>query len=174
LKDIELRVGLEAEELGLARGFPEVGPQAMRGIEISPYAAELAKVTVWIGDIQWMLKHGFAPSREPILKTLDQIQCRDALLAPSLPALPREGGEGQNGDAATVDTKAKKVASHAQSPYPPAGEGSGRGVSVIKFSEAEWPKVDAIIGNPPFLGGSKMREQLGDEYTTTLRVAYDG
>ncbi|MFN7673043.1 MAG: DNA methyltransferase, partial [Betaproteobacteria bacterium] len=44
LKDIELRVGLEAEELGLERGFPEVGPQSMYGIEISPYAAELAKV----------------------------------------------------------------------------------------------------------------------------------
>ena len=62
LKDIELRVGLEAEALGLERGFPEVGPQAMHGIELSPYAVELAKVTVWIGDIQWMLKHGFAPS----------------------------------------------------------------------------------------------------------------
>ena len=28
----------------------------------------------------------------------------------------------------------------------------------------EWPKADAIIGNPPFLGGSRMRLELGDEY----------
>ncbi len=29
----------------------------------------------------------------------------------------------------------------------------------------EWPKADAIIGNPPFLGGYRMRQELGDEYT---------
>ncbi len=135
LKDIELRVGLEAEALGLERGFPEVGPQAMHGIEISPYAAELAKVTVWIGDIQWMLKHGFAPSREPILKTLDQIQCRDALLNIRT-TQSDDGGEEQ------------------------------------AITMAQWPLVHAIIGNPPFLGGSKMREQLGDAYTEDLRAMY--
>ena len=28
----------------------------------------------------------------------------------------------------------------------------------------EWVKADAIIGNPPFLGGKKLRQNLGDEY----------
>ncbi|MBD2230022.1 DNA methyltransferase [Phormidium tenue] len=28
----------------------------------------------------------------------------------------------------------------------------------------EWPKADAIIGNPPFLGGKYMRLAIGDEY----------
>ncbi len=28
----------------------------------------------------------------------------------------------------------------------------------------EWPKADAIIGNPPFLGGNRIRQELGDEY----------
>ncbi|MEM1279284.1 MAG: DNA methyltransferase [Cyanobacteria bacterium P01_H01_bin.152] len=28
----------------------------------------------------------------------------------------------------------------------------------------DWPKADAIIGNPPFLGGSRIRSELGDEY----------
>ncbi len=28
----------------------------------------------------------------------------------------------------------------------------------------EWPRADAIIGNPPFLGGNRMRQVLGDEY----------
>ncbi|MGL5509582.1 MAG: DNA methyltransferase, partial [Microcoleaceae cyanobacterium] len=28
----------------------------------------------------------------------------------------------------------------------------------------EWEKVDAIIGNPPFLGGHKVRLELGDKY----------
>jgi len=29
----------------------------------------------------------------------------------------------------------------------------------------EWVKADAIIGNPPFLGGTRIRSELGDEYT---------
>ena len=28
----------------------------------------------------------------------------------------------------------------------------------------EWPKADAIIGNPPFLGGKYMRIAMGDDY----------
>ncbi len=28
----------------------------------------------------------------------------------------------------------------------------------------EWVRADAIIGNPPFLGGKHMRLNLGDEY----------
>jgi len=28
----------------------------------------------------------------------------------------------------------------------------------------EWVKADAIIGNPPFLGGYRIRQELGDEY----------
>jgi type II restriction/modification system DNA methylase subunit YeeA len=46
LKDIEHRANLEAEALGLPRGFPQVGPEAVRGIELNPYAAELARVSV--------------------------------------------------------------------------------------------------------------------------------
>ncbi|MEM7675551.1 MAG: DNA methyltransferase, partial [Myxococcota bacterium] len=80
LKDIEHRAHVEAEAMGLPRRFPEIGPEAVRGIELSPYAAELARVSVWIGEIQWMLKNGFAASTEPILKPLDTIENRDALL----------------------------------------------------------------------------------------------
>ena len=32
----------------------------------------------------------------------------------------------------------------------------------------EWPNADAIIGNPPFLGGYRMRKELGDEYTEKI------
>ena len=31
------------------------GPQALLGIELNTYAAELARVVIWIGEIQWML-----------------------------------------------------------------------------------------------------------------------
>ena len=82
LKDLEHRVQLEAEALGLPRAFPETGPANVKGIEINPYAAELARVSVWIGEIQWMRRNGFAGSRDPILKPLDTIECRDAVLTP--------------------------------------------------------------------------------------------
>ena len=71
---------LEAEALGLQRAFPEVGPANVQGIELNPYAAELARVSVWIGEIQWMRRNGFAEARNPILKPLDTIECRDAIL----------------------------------------------------------------------------------------------
>ena len=91
LKDIEHRVNLEAEPMGLERSFPAVGPANVKGIEINPYAAELARVSVWIGDIQWMRRNGFEESRDPILKPLETIECRDAILEPdgSEPAWPK-------------------------------------------------------------------------------------
>ena len=80
LKDIEHRVNLEAEALGLPRGFPSVGPESVFGIEINPYAAELARVSIWVGEIQWMRRNGFEASRNPVLRSLGNIQCRDAVL----------------------------------------------------------------------------------------------
>ena len=82
LKDLEHRVQLEAEALGLEREFPTIGPANVKGIEINPYAAELARVSVWIGEIQWMRRNGFNEARDPILKPLDTIECRDAILTP--------------------------------------------------------------------------------------------
>ena len=80
LKDLEHRVQLEAEALGIQRAFPEIGPANVKGIEINPFAAELARVSVWIGEIQWMRRNGFAEASDPILKPLDTIECRDAIL----------------------------------------------------------------------------------------------
>lgn len=82
LKDLEHRVGIEAEAMApdLQREFPEIGPQCVLGIEINPYAAELARVSIWIGEIQWMRRNGFDVARNPILKSLDTIECRDALI----------------------------------------------------------------------------------------------
>ncbi len=75
------------------------------------FAAELARVSIWIGEIQWMLNHGFALSKSPIQRNLDNIQLRDAILNPD-------------------------------------------------GSEPEWPTADVIVGNPPFLGGSKLLAAL--------------
>ncbi|CAN5858083.1 hypothetical protein BH24CHL4_BH24CHL4_00180 [soil metagenome] len=39
--------------------------------------------------------------------------------------------------------------------------------------EAEWPAADYIIGNPPFLGGNRIRKELGDEYLSKLFSVYE-
>jgi hypothetical protein len=37
---------------------------------------------------------------------------------------------------------------------------------------APWPKADAIIGNPPFLGAKLLKPERGSDYVNTLRRAY--
>ena len=123
LKDIEHRAQLEAEAMGLPRGFPRTGPENVLGIELNPYAAELARASVWIGEIQWMRRNGFEASRNPVLRSLNNIECRDAVL---------------NADG----------------------------------KQADWPKADVVVGNPPFLGNKKMIGELGEDYTARLRKAY--
>ena len=81
LKNIERRVAIEGELLGFPRSFPAIGPEALLGIEINAYAAELARVSVWIGEIQWMRRSGFDIGRKPILKPLDTIRCQNAIIA---------------------------------------------------------------------------------------------
>ena len=91
LKDLELEViGWGSLVLRIPQQFPGVGPEAVLGIEINRYAAELARVTIWIGEIQWMLNHGFAYRRNPVLRPLDSIATMDALLDLSDPTNPRE------------------------------------------------------------------------------------
>ena len=94
LKDIELKSHLEAAALGLDREADIVtGPHNLLGIELNEYAAELARVTVWIGELQWGLTHGFDFKTNPVLESLDHIECRDALIA-WVPAPLRQGSAG--------------------------------------------------------------------------------
>ena len=79
LKDLEHQVQFEAEALGFPRQFScIVGPANVKGIEINPYAAELARVSVWIGEIQWMRRNGYSEAHDPILKPLGTIDRRHA------------------------------------------------------------------------------------------------
>lgn len=88
LKDIERQVAIEGELLGFPPSFPTIGPEALLGIELNPYAAELARVSVWIGEIQWMKRNGFDISRNPILKPLNTIDQRNAIIADDGTAAP--------------------------------------------------------------------------------------
>ncbi len=91
LKDLERdAIAWGSVVLNTTQEFPEVGPHNLLGLEINSYAAELARVTVWIGELQWMLANGYSFRRHPILQPLDNISERDALLNLSDPANPRE------------------------------------------------------------------------------------
>ena len=91
LKDLEYEaIGWGSLVLRIPQEFPQVGPQNLLGIEINPFAAELARVTIWIGQIQWMLAHGLGHPTNPVLQPLDNIREQDALLDLSDPSHPRE------------------------------------------------------------------------------------
>jgi len=82
LKDLEYEVmQWGGQRLGIPVEFPEVGPQNMLGIEINPYARELAGVSIWVGHLQWVLANGHGFPRDPVLSPLDNIELRDAILA---------------------------------------------------------------------------------------------
>jgi type II restriction/modification system DNA methylase subunit YeeA len=131
LKDIEHQSHLDAQKLGLAREQDLVtGPHNVLGIELNDYAAELARITVWIGELQWRLAHGYAFKVDPVLDPLDQIDCRDALVMQD----PTTGA----------------------------------------WTEAAWPQASVVIGNPPFLGGSKKRRELGGDYFEVLDTVFSG
>jgi hypothetical protein len=51
LPNSERKVITFAAEVGLPTFFPRVGPEQVHGLELDPYAHELATATVWIGYI---------------------------------------------------------------------------------------------------------------------------
>jgi len=90
-----------------------VTPKQFYGMDINPFAVELARVTLMIARKVAIDKFNLTEASLP-LDTLDSnIICADALFT-------------------------------------------------------DWQKADAIIGNPPFLGGKKLRTELGDEYAEKI------
>ncbi|MDA0815228.1 MAG: class I SAM-dependent DNA methyltransferase [Chloroflexi bacterium] len=82
LKDLEQQaIRWGSERLGITGFQPRVGPHNLLGIELNPYAKELAGVSIWVGHIQWMIENGYGFPRDPVLQPLDNIELRDAILA---------------------------------------------------------------------------------------------
>ena len=59
---------------------PGVSPLQLHGIEINPYAKELASIVVWIGYIQWHRRSGYEYDARPILQPFDNVWQMDAIL----------------------------------------------------------------------------------------------
>ena len=73
LKDFDKQVMEEAKHFNMPPDDQRITPQTVLGIEINEYAAELARVTIWIGELQWQLGNGFGVHRSPILGALNGI-----------------------------------------------------------------------------------------------------
>jgi len=95
LHDIERRAHGDVLRLGLEPPALRVSVRQLRGIEIERYAAELARVTLWIGDLQWRIKNGYTGLEKPVLATLEQIEERDALLDRSKGSEPKDWPEAE-------------------------------------------------------------------------------
>lgn len=108
-RDTRREDGLREQE-ALALYFPLTN---IRGIEIDPFAVQLARVTLWMG-------HKLA---------VDELGLEERVL----PLVDLSGI--RRGDALKL----------------------------------EWPRADAIIGNPPYHGDRRLRGELGDEYVEWLK-----
>ena len=170
---------LEGEVFDLAGQFGEnfklelethtVDPHQFLGLEINPRAASIAELVLWIGYLQWHFRlHGKTTPPEPILRAFKNIQCRDAVLdydGEPQPARDKAGNE------ITVWDRSSKMDIITGRKVPD----ETKRVPLLTYANprpAQWPQADYIVGNPPFIGTARMREELGDGYAETLRATY--
>ncbi len=129
LKRLERELPVRPSEI--SKGEPletAVSIHQFHGIDIQPFAVELAKVTLMLAKEQEVREakkmqetHGLLVFEKPLpLDNLDDnIRCADALFT-------------------------------------------------------EWPKADAIIGNPPYLGSRYIAQELGYEYSRRVQERFAG
>ncbi|CAN5800042.1 hypothetical protein BH18ACT13_BH18ACT13_11960 [soil metagenome] len=111
-RDMRRSAGLREQET-LAVYFPLTN---IKGIELDPFAVQLARVTMWMG-------HKLA---------VDELDLEERVL----PLVDLSGI--RRGDALKL----------------------------------EWPRADAIIGNPPYHGSQRLRGELGDDYVEWLKSEF--
>jgi hypothetical protein len=177
MKELESEVLDLLSDLGDHQYVAEISghtitPENFFGIEVNPRAAAIAQLVLWIGYLQWHFRvvgKNQMPS-EPILRDIRTVETRDALISWENRTLER----GEDGQPLTVwDGSTMKV-------HPVSGNlvpDDRAQIEVYQYENphrAEWPKVDFIVGNPPFIGNKRMRERLGDGYTRAVRHTYGG
>lgn len=164
VKRLELEVLRAIEEItgNPELGIEEVGPWQFHGIEIKPWAREIAELTLWIGYHQfWMEHHKGVNPPEPVLKDTGTLELRDAVLE-------------WDGEPVEVPEKSRPDPT-PRIVHPVTGNMVPDPDARLVYYEyrgarqAEWPQADFIVGNPPYLGQARMREEFGDGYVDTLR-----
>ncbi|MDP3821879.1 MAG: class I SAM-dependent DNA methyltransferase [Burkholderiales bacterium] len=160
-------LGETQDKLGFAG--ETVTLQQLLGIEINPRAAALAELVLWIGFLQWHIRtFGNASVAEPVIHDYGNIECRDAVLAydrvdyvmdASGKAVTRWDGEHFKKHPVTGEDVPDEAFQTPLEKY-------------TNPRKALWPKVEFIVGNPPFIGNKRMRVALGSGYVEALRSAW--
>ncbi|HMU62835.1 MAG TPA: hypothetical protein PKA66_13695, partial [Gemmatimonadales bacterium] len=142
LSELERVAGREQKEAVL----DEVHPRQFHGIEVKPWAREIAELTLWIGYHQfWRQSHGGRTPPDPILEDTGTIECRDAVLA---------------WDEIVHRPEKDRPDPTPRIPHPVTGELVPDPERTLPYYEyvgarqAEWPGADFILGNPPTWGKS--------------------
>ncbi|PHI19216.1 SAM-dependent methyltransferase [Lewinellaceae bacterium SD302] len=178
---LELLKRLEGEVRNLLRDLGQgqisigltgatITPENMLGIELNPRAARIAELVLWIGYLQWHLRStgDLSDIGDPVLRDYHNIENRDAVLTwTNKVAKLDDGGQPlTRWDGQTYKT-------HPVTGEPVPDEAAQVPIYELQGAKAaEWPEADFIVGNPPFIGTSRMREALGDGYTEAIRKAY--
>ena len=146
-----------------------VDPHQFLGLELNPRAAAIAELVLWIGYLQWHFRtRGQVMPPQPVLKDFRNIECRDAVLAyermdyatdeRGVP-LSRWDGRSYKKHPVTGEDVPDERAQVPREVY-------------LNPRKAQWPAADFVVGNPPFIGTSRMRDALGDGYTEALRATW--
>ena len=167
---LELLEALGDAELTFEMEHFKVRPQQFFGLELNERAVAIAQLVLWIGYFQWHKKAtGHADTGDrPLLPKELTIRAQDAVLAYDA-EVPRKDEAGQ---FVTIwDGRTTKTHPVTQREVP--DEAAQRPVyDYTNPRRATWPEADYIVGNPPFIGASRMRDLLGDGYTEALRGAW--
>jgi hypothetical protein len=167
VKNIEVEVLRTLERVtGQANlRLKEVTPAQFSGIEVKPWAREIAELTLWIGFHQFWRRHHDVQPPEPILQDTGTLALRDAVLA---------------WDATRRDPSRDRPDPTPRIPSPVTGQLVPDPAARLAYVEyvgarpAAWPEADFIVGNPPYIGGKRIRAALGDGYADALQAAYPG
>ncbi|UWR52661.1 class I SAM-dependent DNA methyltransferase [Phaeobacter inhibens] len=170
MKRLEGEVTSLMEELGETQtSFITVDPHQFLGIELNTWAANVAELVLWIGYLQWHYRtHGIAAPSEPVLRDFKNIENRDAVLEWSerTPRVDDMGAPVTRWDGVTT---MRHQVTGEEVPDPAAR------VQVYDYANPKattWPKATFIVGNPPFIGASRLRDAMGDGYVEALWSAY--
>jgi len=170
MKRLEGEVTALLEELGeVQSSFITVDPHQFLGIELNPWAANVAELVLWIGYLQWHYRtHGQAAPSEPVLRDFKNIRNGDAVLEWSgrTPRMDASGAPVTRWDGFTT---IRHNVTGEEVPDPAAR------IAVYDYAKpkaTKWPEAEFIVGNPPFIGDKRLRESLGDGYVEALWSAY--
>ena len=136
---LEALVDLGGQEALKGLEGHNIDPHQFLGLEKNTRAAAIAELVIWLGYLQWHYRTRGGDPSEPILRDFRNITVMDAVLTWDGYPLPK---------IEMKDGKRIEIYPNARRP--------------------EWPEVEFIVGNPPFIGGKDIREQLRDEYAETL------